>query len=368
MSPRESERIRQLGFAAIVLVAFIHGTTGRYCDSAEPRQLSALLNDRLQASVAFGFARVAVPYFFLISGFLFFLRVESQSDLLPKLKRRFFGLVVPYLAWSALWIAVATAAWISDSSAPASLVDSVAESRWLETLILDPIPGQFWFIRDLIVLVSFSPLILFGFRILGWTLPLTVALIWLLIPEIVVIENRPSWQFVSLTGAAMFTLGGWFSRVGLPHLRGNAVVILLGLLWASIIASLFLIPIDWSFEWGLDARRVLDRIAILLGIAFLWSVQPVFRRPLAARPFELAARHTFFIFAAHYPLLGFVIATHCRLVGCSALSQLIAFLLYPLVVIGLLVVLGSFFCRRFPHLYGLLSGYRGFVSGGPHGS
>lgn len=50
-----------------------------------------------------GLATAAVPTFFFISGFLFFANAETINDVVKKQKRRVLSVLVPFLAWSALY-------------------------------------------------------------------------------------------------------------------------------------------------------------------------------------------------------------------------------------------------------------------------
>ena len=251
MTPPNSLRIQHLGMLCVVMVAFVHGTTFRFCPAEEEGGLLDDFNHSLQSAVAFGFARVAVPYFFLISGFLFFQRLDSLAQIPAKLQRRFFGLVVPYLCWSGVWLIAAhlLVRLNLDPTGSFGEVVSASPTKLLTTWLLDPIPGQLWFVRDLISLSLLSPLILLGLRGLGFLLPTAAMTLWFTIPENVVIELRPPWEFISLTGISMFTLGAWLSRRKLPEFDEKRLLICSGTLWVAVIAITLLNPLEqWAIE------------------------------------------------------------------------------------------------------------------------
>ena len=93
-------------------------------------------------------ALIAVPCFFFISGYLFFVNAETlnRSYYLHKLRRRVHTLLIPYIIWNVL---AAVYLWLTQ--------DIYYSPQWL----VFTIPANFplWFLRDLIVLIIASPLI-----------------------------------------------------------------------------------------------------------------------------------------------------------------------------------------------------------------
>jgi hypothetical protein len=130
-------------------------------------------------------------------------------------------------------------------------------------------------------------------------------------------------------------------------------------LWILVIFTTLLNPIPALVIEDASVRLFLDRIGILLGIVCLYSgyrhFAPVFAHPLI----DECSRHTFFVYASHYPLLGLLVASGLRIFGGVAMTQVLLFLLTPLLVVAVLSLLAIAMSRRLPHLYGLFSGYRG---------
>ena len=95
--------IRQLRFPMIVLVTFAHS----YGEVAEGFSLlSSEWNtyEFLKLLVSQTLVKVAVPVFFIMSGYLFFANVEKWSLKVYKAKilRRVKTLLIPYLIWNLL--------------------------------------------------------------------------------------------------------------------------------------------------------------------------------------------------------------------------------------------------------------------------
>ena len=113
---------------------------------------------------------ISVPLFFFFSGFLFFYKADySLQTYIYKIKRRISTLLIPYLFWNASFLicffAVShlplTRQWFQFPNNAG--LDYYLSSFWG---ILDdkktmtyPIAYQFWFIRDLMVLSLFSPVL-----------------------------------------------------------------------------------------------------------------------------------------------------------------------------------------------------------------
>lgn len=58
---------------------------------------------RIERSLLHGLFTVAVPIFFFLSGYLFFLNAESENNVLEKQKRRVKSLLIPFVSWSTFY-------------------------------------------------------------------------------------------------------------------------------------------------------------------------------------------------------------------------------------------------------------------------
>lgn len=176
-------------------------------------------------------ARIGVPLFFIISGFLFFYQKDFEnSDVYKqKLKTRARTLLIPFLLWNVIAIIWVLKCFLPDISSfyrPAKIQLSFV--RIINTFLfyndnrgiivgppstqlptgLHPIDAPLWYVRDLLVMVVLSPVIY-----------------WL-------IKKTKQW-FVIVMGLVWF-----FSSIILP--KGNYVYIYTGML----VTALFF------FSWG----------------------------------------------------------------------------------------------------------------------
>lgn len=86
-----SDKIKILSFVAIILVLYIHSVFHDY-----PHEILGMkFNHFLQCVISEQIGRCAVPLFFMISGYLFFLNVSSLRDVLRKMNKRVNSLFIP---------------------------------------------------------------------------------------------------------------------------------------------------------------------------------------------------------------------------------------------------------------------------------
>ena len=174
------EVFRQLRFPMIVLVTFAH-SYGRVEEG-----FSLLMSDWntyefLKLLVSQTLVKVAVPVFFIMSGYLFFANVETWNLQVYKAKmlRRMKTLLIPYLLWNLLMaIKLKTfSLWAFWSFwCPAGI-----QTDWFgqEQLMTAPANMPLWFLRDLMVVSLLTPIIYILVRKLGYWLMAVLTLLYL---------------------------------------------------------------------------------------------------------------------------------------------------------------------------------------------
>jgi fucose 4-O-acetylase-like acetyltransferase len=103
-------------------------------------------------------ARIAVPLFFLISGFLLYVK---ETKFFTVLRKRSRTILLPYILWNVLGIIFYyvvqsfpftkqyfTTAWVRDFN----VLDWIGAFTGKSGLFKSPIIFQFWFLRDLFIL------------------------------------------------------------------------------------------------------------------------------------------------------------------------------------------------------------------------
>ncbi len=337
-----SKTIDFLRFPLIVGVVFIH-TDFSHIVLAGAKQFS-LVNFPIFTRVFFLFSKiifeVCVPLFFFISGFLFFYRTEgfSAQIYLKKLKNRVRSLLIPYIFWN---LVVLLFLFIAQTFLRGSLVSGVNKpivsysvldwiwSFWdtskvnphLEKTL--PVNSPFWFIRDLMVLVVFSPVVYLMVKKLGVYALAFLGLIWLYAPYFYL----PGLSTVSLF---FFATGAYFSIY-----KKDFILLLKPLLPWDAGIFILLIAAEFYF-FGKSWWSYLYCANVLAGMVFVIALSAHFIQKGRWRPNSFLADGSFFIFAYHRLPLVFVIKFLFHLIRPqSEAALLFLYIACPTVVIVL---------------------------------
>lgn len=117
-----SESISWLRFPLVLMVVFIHSSGfGEFqTDSFNFSALADInLYDFLRILVSRILCQVAVPLFFIISGYLFYTKFDIQGwswgIWIKKIKSRTYTLLIPYLSWNILRFVYDEELWLLQS-------------------------------------------------------------------------------------------------------------------------------------------------------------------------------------------------------------------------------------------------------------
>lgn len=166
------DTIKQLRLPLIVLITFAHSYSGvrvgytLWGDGWDTYEV-------LKIVVSQTLCKVAMPTFFVMSGYLFFANVTewNTKTYLGKLRRRVKTLLIPYIVWNLLMaIKLKT---FSLNIFWAFWSEAGKQIDWLgnEQLMTAPANMPLWFLRDLMVVALLSPIIYIGIRKMGgWLL------------------------------------------------------------------------------------------------------------------------------------------------------------------------------------------------------
>src|SRR5690554_590157 len=164
-----SHKLKALSFLLIVFVVFLHSKNLEINIGSSSETISEGYNTYIQYVISDGITRIAVPLFFMISGFLFFFGVNSFSlnTYKTKIYKRIKTLLVPYLFWTTFTILFYYILQSFPFSKPFFTKGLIREYSYVDyilRILINPLPYQFWFIRDLMLLVLISPLLFFGIK------------------------------------------------------------------------------------------------------------------------------------------------------------------------------------------------------------
>lgn len=251
-------------------------------------------------------SRVAVPLFFLLSGFLFFYKTVAFNGptYREKIKKRIHTLLVPYLFWNVtvLGILFLSQAFLPDlMSGSKKLITDYTFSDWLwsfwntdkinppagHTMYAMPVCYQLWFIRDLMVVVLFSPLVYFFLKKLPLYTLAVLGGLWLWDDGYFHITG------LNITAFFFFSAGAYFSI----H-RTNIVRKVEPFLSVSAVFYILLTLVDlYTREQMWNAY--IHRIDILVGIVLALAVTAHFIKKGKWKVNPFLSDSSFFIYAYH---------------------------------------------------------------------
>lgn len=283
---------------------------------------------------------VAVPYFFLVSGFFFFRSSYSnKADYYAMIIKKGKTLLIPYIIWNIigfviLWLA---GSWVNEN--PAS-VNSIA--AFFEGLLLSDYDGPLWYVRNLMMMMALVP-------IYGWIFQMNKPIIYGVIGIGLFIWWWPvdcSWY--SSEGFLFFFLGGvlqqnqilWDKRLPLAPLA------ILTCLWMAVC---FLHPL-WSI-W-------MNKLTTLIGIICVWSWLTYMPNSSFKAWMLNMSSFAFFIYVTHIFVIKTLKLLIAHLYPQQELIALTTYFLLPFVTLYLLLRAGKLLQRWFPNSYSITTGSR----------
>lgn len=372
LSHVQSQAVAWLRFPLAAAVVFIHAYG---CCPALPRSAGTEALRLLRELLSHVLPSMAVPAFFLLSGYLFFRTLPRRSptpaDYGRKWRSRLHTLLLPYLLWNALALVTYWAirhlpallhggafttlpqyfshrgGWsIFWCSHPISH-DGVSWLGLPTYALTAPIDVPLWFVRDLMVLTLLAPVLHWLLRRLHWALPALLAVLHLL-------DIWPPLTGCSSLSALFFTTGAALA-IGRHNLVATLHPVRHLCLWAAPAAALLLLLLPAVHPL---LRHVLSLIfnAAAFGAAIHIAARCSARR--RTRIPRALSSATFLIYAAHTLLLA-PIDRHLRtLLPATPAAGLLRYLLAPLLTIALCVVLNAALRTALPRLHGILTGQR----------
>lgn len=357
-----SRKIKILGLLLIILIVYLHAsypTSEVACKSVQRMQ------------TAFGiFGRLGVPFFFLISGFLFFR--HGSSDYGRKISKRVRTLFIPYLIATIAAYMIYLALYYLSGSHPdilrlvseynLDIYTSLKGEAWIRLHFIEcNVNFPLWFVRDLMVLCLVSPLIYFivkGLVRYNWLLIIYFGVaLWAL------------WYFrASYTeeqAIVFFTCGAILAvHPGFDIRKKHKTFGLICLLITAVVSVACFIP-------GMEFIKGNEIVVIPIGLLGLWYGYDFFvdhwRKVVQKGKLvnlrmgdilEEASAYSFFIFIFHEPLLA-LLRRYTLLFGNSNVFYTLCYLLMPIVIIAFLMGIGWLLRRFLPHVYSFITGNRG---------
>ncbi len=304
-----SRRITSLRYILSVLVVFIHNnfTAEKLADSlAEGNRIpifaQSAAGEWIQSVISAGLSGCAVPLFFMFSAYLFF---KKDAPYKLMLKKKTKGLLLPYFVWIALNIALVTFGKLFAARLNPSLLVNPEKIPALSWSVLDwikafagfgfdklnhPYVGQFWFVRDLLILFLVSPVL----RIIYRKFPKTSLIFCVFI---YISGVTPQGFYTDRAAPLFFTLGYfWAERDFSPFAFADS------LRWTEIFAMFVFSVLGCNLFF--KGNSVCYAMMVLFSaLIFLKVSGSISRNQKAFDIAEKLSPFSFFLFAIHMPFL-----------------------------------------------------------------
>ena len=337
-SKETSLRINTLRFLLVIAIVVIHARGynehfgGEQLGPAKLGSAAGFLQELFSGVIA----RTAVPLFFLISGYLTATSLHRYSYAVF-LRKRVRTLLIPYLLWNALVFALSCAV---DPS-------RFADANPLQVLGVTSLPAsyQFWFVRDLIILVALAPACILAARIAAIPTVLCAAALWFVAPH-----------WLGANGAPIDPAAICFFQVGvtlylLPITFSPLAIRLAAIVYVPLALMDTLVPN--ASVGGVEFHKAV----LLVGIVAVWEAGGWLLR---AKPLPRAlTASAFFVFAAHEPLLSVLMKlSYYVLRPGSDLTVTAIYVLAVAITIVSCVIANWLFSKLMPRTHAIVTGGR----------
>ena len=343
-----SDKLRVLSLFSILLVLYIH--SGFHPDEIE----GMVLNQKVQGLISGMMGRCAVPLFYIISGYLFYLKVPNgMQSIYEKMKKRVRTLLIPYIIGCLFFVGFGvmvallpgTSRFMNSSVLPLfqKPATEILCSIFYDAGNGSPCAFQLWFLRDLILIVATSPIWYLCLKYMKWGFVAVVfVLTYLQIPHI---------TFYALF---WFVFGGQISKSKI--VSGGVSC------RATVCVAFLVLSLAQLFEPDAVCWKYIKIPIILSGIFCAWSLYDM----IVCKDFILTSRRwlstachfTFFIYLFHEPTLNIVRKLIVAVLGKNEFGYLVSYLVSPWLFIVCAVFVGLAFRKCLPKVYGVCCGGR----------
>ena len=279
---------------------------------------------------------IAVPYFFLISGFFFFkqsyyIRNNYKKMLIKKVKTLF----IPFIIWN---IIAFFPLWIY------GMTDIETWWVFIVKLLHSDFNGPLWYVRTLMLLMFLSPLYDWIFlldRYVGKKIEIIVQIV--VITYIIYIWWPMDSKVFSTEGWLFFLLGGMLRKnVTVLEVKINKICSVL--LYSCWIITCFLMVQNY---W-------VNKLHLLLGVFLFWHIIGKESKGWVTS----LSGYTFFIYVNHFILLKVLKTILAYYFYGNECVALFTFLLSPLFVIIIIWKIGQMWYRISSNSFNFVTGGR----------
>lgn len=264
-------------------------------------------------------ASISLGFFFMVSAYLFYLGLNSQTDLYAKMKKRLYTIGIPFLAWNALVLAYEAVYGIIKGNL------NLGFSDFALGFTFEPFDGPLWYMFALLLLMVVAPLIyklkehpnLFLGILIG------IFVVCSLSKTFVVSDNAAIGWIMRLVGyIPLYFMGAYFGLCKsdfVSNEKYNRKFV------AIVSACISVVIVIYFVFFGQSWRLFNYALSIILPVA-LWlsTCNSMYEKTKIRYPIKIS----FFIYAMHMLLIGILNTILTKIVGNGSLHPVLAFFGY----------------------------------------
>jgi fucose 4-O-acetylase-like acetyltransferase len=362
-----SQKFRFYSFVCIALLTLVHGYNLRvgYLQAFSMVDEPLTFTTFIEFLLANGLLRFRIPLLFIISGYIFSIQDSKPYPVI--IKRRFTTLMIPFFIWSAVGLLITYLLQqfpVTAEAVKASSMDQLGDNRpyreigWCGIVyrwLVVPVSFQLWFIRSLFIYNLLYPLFKWGitkFPIVWFSL---VFFIWI---------TQFNYHFFEGNGLLFFSVGIWLQKTNYP-IDKKPEWFSSYLAWVCFIGfGIIKSFMAFELEDTLLSRQVLLTLyaaTVISGLLAVWfSLDDVVKWCMQRKWFVWITAFSFVIYGMHVPLIEYVTMLMYRYTSHFPNYRLLAYVLAPVIVLGICISFGALLRRLLPKVYKVATGGRGF--------
>lgn len=278
---------------------------------------------------------IAVPIFFIISGFFFFkYNYYLKQNYINMIKKKFQSLFVPFIIWNIVGLGIL---FLYDKT---SIPDSFYE--FIQNFFYSEYYGPLWYVRDMMLLMLLVPLFQWIY------MPKWNWVLLAIIPLLFVYWIPVDCFCISSEGPLFFVTGGIIS---------HQTIILEKKLPCILSISLFLLWLTISTFCNLWSHEFLHKINTIIGILAFWNIIDFIPQKWT-ESFKYYSAFSFFIYCTHFYSIKTVKIILAHYFPGNSIVALLTFLVVPLLIILILIRTGIYLKNKHHKFYLVLTGNR----------
>jgi surface polysaccharide O-acyltransferase-like enzyme len=305
-------------------------------------------------------AHIAVPIFFIISGFLFFKEDRFDKEIYTnKIRKRIKSLAVPYFLWNLIAFIIKLITSLSSKnveihfSIPRLFNTFFYCDNYNGVFVMlsgpnksaYPIDVPMWYVRDLMLIVIVSPLLYYVLKKAGIWFLVVSGLLWY-ITKTGFVSN---YGYIFLTAQFYFSLGGYLRIKKLNMINEMRRFRLAPLLWVLLI----IIDLIYNNPYAYYAGMFMGVFSMVQMVSRLLESGKV-------KVNKFLTDCSFFVFALHFLIMKRIAIAIFSILHLPN-NQYVLFMAYfliPTITIVICMLLYSLLKHKFPTFCNLLTGGR----------